>query len=189
MHCPKEKGVTLKAIKLNDALKVSHCPECLGNWISVGDYEDWQAKQTASQAKPEALTNSIDFSPSPLDTKAGLCPECGSYLARAKIALKQPFYIERCSCCGGIWCDRGEWEVLEQLKLHTAIQQLFSSQWQMQVREAQQHENERQVVINRLGAELAQRVFELVDTLEKHDHGEFAAGYIMRRFDREKSSN
>ncbi|MCL2925478.1 MAG: hypothetical protein MGF17_12900, partial [Trichodesmium sp. MAG_R04] len=36
------------------------------------------------------------------DSKAGFCPECGSYLSRSKINIKQPFYIECCMSCRGI---------------------------------------------------------------------------------------
>ena len=44
------------------------------------------------------------------------------------------------------------------------------------------------MVINRLGEELANRLFDLADTLEKHEHGSFAAAYIMRRFDKDRIS-
>jgi Zn-finger nucleic acid-binding protein len=107
-------------------------------------------------------------------------------MARGKITLKQPFYLEHCLTCGGIWCDRGEWEVLEQLKLDTNISQIFSGAWQAQVRASHMNELERQAVIDKVGVEMAQRVFDLADLLTKHPNGDFAAAYLMRRFDRDK---
>jgi len=48
------------------------------------------------------------------------------------------------------------------------------------------NELERQAVIDKVGVEMAQRVFDLADLLKKHPNGDFAAAYLMRRFDRNK---
>ena len=107
-------------------------------------------------------------------------------MSRGKISLKEPFYLEHCLTCGGTWCDRGEWEILEQLNLHTNIPKIFSSSWQAQVRASHMNELERQAVIEKVGVDMAQRVFDLADILAKHPNGDFAAAYLMRRFEREK---
>jgi hypothetical protein len=70
---------------------------------------------------------------------------------------------------------------LERLGLHTTIEQLFSNEWQTQVRERQFSEQERQATIEKLGSELAGRVFELAEALEKHPNGDFGVAYLMRR--------
>jgi Zn-finger nucleic acid-binding protein len=129
-------------------------------------------------------TLDVDYVQSPFDTKAALCPECNCYLARARVGLKTPFYVERCPNCGGIWCDRGEWDVLEKLGLHTAIEQLFSSEWQARVKEREYAARERQATIDKLGADLAEKVFELAELLEGHPNGDFGVAYLMRRFDK-----
>ncbi|MEE3716826.1 zf-TFIIB domain-containing protein [Tumidithrix elongata RA019] len=192
MRCPKDKQVQLVASQLSQGLSVCHCSTCEGNWIPCVEYEQWQAQQLIARqesadspmTEPAFLDESLNFAPAATDAKAGLCPECGSYLARTKISLKQPFYLERCPVCSGIWCDKGEWEVLEKLDLTTKIPQLFSSQWQAQMREKVQLEQERQAVIEKLGTELAQRTFDLADALEKHENGSFAIAYVIRRFDK-----
>jgi Zn-finger nucleic acid-binding protein len=103
-------------------------------------------------------------------------------MARGKVALKEPFYLEHCLTCGGIWCDRGEWEVLEQLKLDANIAQIFSGSWQAQVRLSHANQLERQAVIDKVGIEIAQQVFDFADLLATHPNGDFAAAYLMRRF-------
>jgi Zn-finger nucleic acid-binding protein len=191
MRCPKDKKVELVVGKLSGNLSVWHCAECEGNWVPCIEYEAWQSKKLLAMTisediakEPSFLDESLDFTPAATDAKAGLCPECGSYLARTKISLKQPFYLERCPACSGIWCDQGEWEVLEKLDLTTKIPQIFSSPWQAQMREKVQLEHERLAIIDKLGAELAKRTFDLADALEKHENGSFAIAYIMRRFDK-----
>lgn len=183
MECPKCRKVTLSDGVLDEQFAVKYCQECKGTWIPASEYEAWQARQPYNRAIPEALSRTInvDFVQSPFDTKAALCPECQRYLSRAKVNLKTPFYVERCMHCRGIWCDYGEWDILEKLGLHTTIEQLFSNEWQTRVREQQFSEQERQATTEKLGSELAARVFELAEALEKHPNGDFGVAYLMRR--------
>jgi Zn-finger nucleic acid-binding protein len=83
--------------------------------------------------------------------------------------------------CRGIWCDYGEWDILEKLGLHTTIEELFSNEWQTRTREQKFSVQERQATIDKLGSELAGRVFELAELLEKHPNGDFGVAYLMRR--------
>ncbi len=188
MDCPKCKSPLVNGL-LSDMLLTKHCRECEGDWISRLNYQTWKSERVEHPPNPDVLTKNyhLPYTPSHLDAKTAPCPECSSVMARGKITLKEPFYLEHCLTCGGIWCDRGEWEVLEQLKLDTNIAQIFSGVWQAQVRASHANELERQAVIDKVGIEMAQRVFDLADILEKQPNGDFAAAYLMRRFKGEKS--
>jgi hypothetical protein len=61
---------------------------------------------------------------------------------------------------------------------------VFSTEWQAQIRQLETEARERQAMLEKLGPELAERVFELTERLEKHPHGDFGVAYLMRRFDR-----
>ena len=186
MQCPKNKKIELVEGTLADTLKVQCCPDCKGTWIPAEHYASWQAQQPLQEASLDLMGTDLDinFVQSPLDTRASLCPECNRYLSRARVEVKPPFYVERCLACGGIWCDRGEWDVLEKLGLHTTIPKLFTTEWQTQVREKQQANREREATIEKLGPEIAERIFELAEVLEQHPNGDFGVAYLMRRFDR-----
>ncbi|MBW4577922.1 MAG: zf-TFIIB domain-containing protein [Aphanothece sp. CMT-3BRIN-NPC111] len=192
MNCPKCKHLSLLDSSLAGNLPVKQCPDCTGIWIQSAEYEAWQKQQPQKQVEPELfaqLLNNEDSIQSPLDIKAGLCPECNRILSRAKVSVKTPFYVERCPSCSGIWCDEGEWNVLEKLGMHATIEQLFTSGWQARMREQQQAEQERQAVVDKVGSEIAVQVFELASVLEKHPNGDFAAAYMMRRFEKDRLSN
>lgn len=161
-----------------------HCPSCGGNWLPPDEYETWQGRQPERVPEPLLGNLSIDYEADPLDAKGGLCPDCHGFLSRTRIALKNSFYVERCPRCGGVWCDRGEWEVLEQLGLHTTIERLFSNDWQVRVREMEYVDRERRATIEKLGEDLAGRVFELAELLEEHPNGDFGVAYLMRRFEK-----
>ena len=183
MHCPKCRKVTLLDGIFDNKFAVKYCDECKGTWIPASEYEAWQTRQSYNPVVPTVLSKTInvDFVQSPFDAKAALCPECQRYLSRAKVNLKTPFYVERCLQCRGIWCDYGEWDILERLGLHTTIEQLFTNEWQTKVRESRFSQQERQATVEKLGSELAARVFELAELLEKHPNGDFGVAYLMRR--------
>ena len=73
--------------------------------------------------------------------------------------------------------------MLQQTGLESHIHHLFSPDWQNLVREREQAVNERRATVDKLGPDLAARVFELADLLEKHPNGDFGVAYLMRRFE------
>jgi Zn-finger nucleic acid-binding protein len=187
-QCPKEGNIKLQEGELAPGLTASACPSCGGAWIQPDHYVTWQSQQVDADAAPAVsvlpLTLNTDFQPPPLDNRAALCPACRSYLVRGRVNLAgRSFFVERCPNCKGIWCDAGEWDVLKQLHLHTHIEYLFSPDWQAQVRELEHLERERLATIEKLGPEIARRVFELAELLEEHPNGDFGVAYLMRRFD------
>lgn len=186
VQCPKDKKVELVDQVLAEDLPVQCCPDCKGTWIPAEEYKAWQTRQEKTDVSVEEVLPKIlevEFTQPPLDTKAALCPDCNRYLSRAKVNLKSPFYIERCMACGGIWCDRGEWSILEQLGLHTCIEKLFTGTWQERVKELEYAQRERQATMDKLGPELAAKIFELAKLLEEHPNGDFGVAYLMRRFE------
>ncbi|NJK33703.1 MAG: zf-TFIIB domain-containing protein [Oscillatoriales cyanobacterium SM2_2_1] len=188
MRSPKVKGANLEPSQVTPGLPSQTCPSSQGHWIAAAAYEAWQSQQLQQLREPPTeeinWLQDLRISAAETDIRAGLCPECGIILTRLRVPLKTPFYLERCAACSGIWCDRGEWQILEQLGLHIRIPQMFSSQWQMQVREQVLHDQERQSLAEKLGPDLAQRVMGLAETLESHPHSGFAIAYLTRRAER-----
>ncbi|HSM83814.1 MAG TPA: zf-TFIIB domain-containing protein [Nodosilinea sp.] len=187
-RCPKEGDIDLQDSELAPGLSVKACPSCSGTWIPPEQYADWQRQQIDPEEPVRVavlpLSLSTAFQPPALDNRAALCPDCRSYLVRGRINLQQgSFYVERCPSCHGIWCDAGEWEVLHQLGLQAHIDYIFSADWQALVRELEHSERERLATIDKLGPDIAQRIFELATLLEQHPNGDFGVAYLMRRVD------
>ncbi|NEO28645.1 MAG: zf-TFIIB domain-containing protein [Kamptonema sp. SIO4C4] len=183
MDCPKCRSAELSEKQLSQGITVQQCSECQGNWISATEYEKWQKQTPQKTATSELLRSPLDFKffPPEGDAKAGLCPECSRYLSRAKVKYRVPFFVERCQECEGFWCDQGEWEVLTQLGLSSSIEQFFERQWQMKMREQEYLANERQTLIEKLGPELAQKIFALSEQLMNHPNGDYALAFLMRK--------
>ena len=189
MFCPKHPKESLIVGHLTDGLQTFTCSICDGSWIMPEDYQSWQADQTDPSVELGSLTVPINcelsYQPSRYDARAGLCPSCGFYLVRTKINLKQAaFFVERCPACKGIWCDDGEWPVLEELGLSAYIPVLFTDEWQSHVRTTEVELREREATAEKLGPEIAEKLFELAVLLEKHPNGDFGVAYLMRRFEK-----
>ncbi len=190
MFCPKDRKTILTDTCLTEGLSSKHCSDCKGTWLPAADYKVWQKKQPQTELDPAKLSDSfnVEFIQSPYDTKASLCPECGAYLSRARVNWRPAFYVERCPACEGIWCDHGEWNVLEKLGFHIAINKLFSQDWQARVRKQEMIDKERAAIIEKLGPELAEKIFVLTDDLENHPKGDFGVAYLVRRFENVRSN-
>jgi Zn-finger nucleic acid-binding protein len=187
VRCPKE-AVEMELGQLTEGLSVNYCSSCHGHWLPAVNYQRWQSMNAGIDAIPEPvlpLSLETTFQPAPLDGKAGLCPDCGTFLKRSRLNLKKhSFYVELCPVCNGIWCDQGEWAVFEALGLHIQIPIVFQLEWQSQVRKLEQVERERMAVIEKLGPEIASRIFELGDLLQRHPQGDFGVAYLMRKFEK-----
>jgi Zn-finger nucleic acid-binding protein len=181
--CPKDKQVPLVDQVLNHDLHTMHCPECAGYWLPGEAYRLWQQRQPIDQQNVMPKVLDVPFESSTTDTQAALCPECQHYLSRAKLGQKHSFYLERCSNCGGLWCDRGEWEVLQQMGIQASLSYVFSGEWKTRLKALEYAERERQATIDKLGDDIAERLFELAELLERHPNGDFGVAYLMRRFD------
>lgn len=188
-QCPKERGIILQAGEIASGLSAYCCPKCGGAWIPPKNYSNWRCQQgdangPLSPILPSNIELEKDFQPSPLDAQAALCPDCKHYMVRGRVNLKSDsFFVERCPNCKGLWCDVGEWPVLEALGLNIQIEQIFSGEWQTKVRELELLERERLATIEKLGPAIADRLFELTELLEAHPNGDYGVAYLMRRFE------
>ena len=188
MFCPKHPQESLLADQLVDNLKTHSCSTCRGSWVASEDYQVWQVTQVDSALGIDSLTAPIscdlDYQPSRYDNRAGLCPSCGFYLVRGRITLqKAAFFIERCPSCKGMWLDEGEWSILEKLGLSAYLPVLFTDEWQSYVRSAEADFRERTATAEKLGPDIAEKLFELAKLLEDHPNGDFGVAYLMRRFE------
>lgn len=189
VQCPKDLKVDLTEGILSDGLVAHCCPECEGSWIRPEHYADWQARQgidRAAEPHVEVIPSQLetDFTPPAMDNRAALCPDCKHYLVRGRVQLPEHmFFVERCPNCKGYWCDRGEWAILQQLHLDTHLDYIFSESWQTQVKELSFAHREKAATIEKLGPDIAAKIFELAELLEKHPNGDFGVAYLMRRFE------
>jgi hypothetical protein len=72
---------------------------------------------------------------------------------------------------------------LQRLRLDEHLDYIFSDQWQSKVKALDFAAREKAATIDKLGSEIANKVFELAQLLEAHPEGDFGVAYLMRRFE------
>ena len=71
------------------------------------------------------------------DTRvAKICPQCGHLLLPYRVGHGLAFSIDYCGACGGVWCDRNEWDAIKARNLHDNLHDIVSAHWQNAVRRA-----------------------------------------------------
>jgi Zn-finger nucleic acid-binding protein len=167
MQCPK-----CQAEKLNKSSFSAPylCPACGGMWRPGG----------AGSELPEAPITSADGGgiSGEMDQKTGLCPAGHGIMIRARVELDETFYLERCTACGGIWFDKGEWLRIAEHNLADQLPALWSKAWQRRQREESARESYLDLNRKLLGDRLFDAVMALASQLKTHPERDRAVALL-----------
>jgi Zn-finger nucleic acid-binding protein len=171
-RCPKCGPQTLTPVEQTSVLR---CRGCSGFWVP-----------------PEALTLpgivelllEHDLRPErPLeqDHRTGPCPDGHGLLRRARATNDDPFFLERCARCGGIWFDPGEWSRLAAAGLLGDVTSLWSPAWREHLSEEQNRTSLAADLRQKLGRETFEMLERLAQQLTERDAGALALAYLRER--------
>jgi Zn-finger nucleic acid-binding protein len=151
MQCPLCKKHTMAPADLVPGLTGKTCSECSGVWLDRAKYDAWRAKQAGDlpETNPPAQFAISDT------RKAKICPQCGHLLLPYRVGHGLSFSIDYCGACGGVWCDRGEWDAIKAKNLHDNLHDIVSQHWQTAVRQSGVQESIEQTYARHLGANYA----------------------------------
>jgi len=130
MQCPVCTDGAMSPIELAPDFAGLTCGECSGVWIARGNYDAWRAKQPGDLPEVPAPAQIAVG-----DTrKAKICPQCAHLMLPYRIGHGLSFSIDYCCACGGVWCDRDEWDALKAKQLHDNLHEIVSTHWQTDAR-------------------------------------------------------
>jgi len=157
MNCPKCTDQKLRKSGFDAPFD---CFTCGGMWLAHADLPDFfDHLQSSSDSETGHSLN---------DDKTGLCPAGHGIMLRARIDAEEPFFLEKCGTCGGIWFDHGEWHRIVNAHLADRIHEIWCRAWQIQ----QQKDKSRQTYLDSnkklLGSELFERLMKLSEDLKAH---------------------
>jgi len=169
MNCPKCRTVELKK---NSSHSPYLCGQCGGMWLL--DAEN-------AILSPETI-ETTDADPGPVDNdqKTGLCPAGHGIMIRARVELDEPFYLERCTDCGGIWFDRGEWIRIAENNLADTLSSIWSRSWQRKQRDEKNRERFLRANRRLLGESLFNATMELTEMLREHPEKDRAIALLLQ---------
>lgn len=132
MNCTSCKNGVLRPSFIDGLFRGHTCTNCEGNWILIEDFVSWKEHNPEHQI-PEPSEWSEDTL---ADTaKALLCPVTGTIMRKFKVSAKTPHRVDYSAAVGGIWLDKGEWELLKAEGVAGSLNNLVTQQWQLNIRE------------------------------------------------------
>lgn len=171
-RCPKCGPQLLAAFERTGVLR---CATCSGFWVPP--------EELTSPGSLELLTER-DLHPSaPLeqDQRTGPCPAGHGLLRRARATNEDPYFVERCARCGGIWLDPGEWSRLSAAGLLADVTALWSPAWREHLAEEHNRSSLAADLRRKLGDETFDTLDRLATQLSEHSAGALALAYLRER--------
>jgi Zn-finger nucleic acid-binding protein len=169
MKCPKCKTKELSKPGFSAPYL---CEACAGMWLLSGQLAEL----------PDATIEPLDAEAAvgDSDDKTGLCPSGHGVMIRAKVDIDEPFYLEKCTACGGIWFDKGEWQRIAENHLADNLSNIWSRSWQR--KQGQERNRERFLGMNKklLGVELYDAVMALATQLKDHPEKDRAVALLQQ---------
>ncbi len=157
MQCPKCK---IEELQKSEQQATYLCKKCQGMWLVDAGILEYSEISSADCSSP---SNSPDN-----DQVTGLCPSGHGIMIRAKVDLDEPFYLEKCIACGGIWFDKGEAQRIGGSIFLANLSELWSRAWQHKQRKERRRRSFLEINQKLLGDDAFQAVMALALKLRDH---------------------
>jgi Zn-finger nucleic acid-binding protein len=171
-RCPKCSSQVLVPFEKTAALR---CAECQGFWVPPAALEEPDVR---------SLLRERDLHPKERleqDHRTGPCPDGHGLLRRARVTNDDPYFVERCARCGGVWFDPGEWTRLADTELLGDVTNLWSPAWREHLSEEQNRASLANDLRQKLGTETFELLEHLIEKLTEQDAAALALAYLRER--------
>ena len=169
-HCPKCQDNLLHRAR-EQSPPVYRCSNCSGMWLMPGE-----AELLALDLKEVTTTVRAAH-----DKKGGFCPFTHGLLERVRVELDdagEPFYLERCRTCSGMFFDDGEWNRFAHSRLLAHLDDLWDPLFQQRLAVERSHKHWREDLVHSLGADTVETVERLAETLADRGMVSEAVAYL-----------
>jgi len=178
-HCPKcasQLLVPVEGVRAKSGASALHCPSCSGFWVPP---------EVVTLPASILVLGERDSRPPPKphseNQRTGQCPEGHGLLRRARVTFHDPYFLERCARCGGVWFDAGEWSRAVADQLLGNLSEVWSPAWRKHLSDQQSHDSLEVDLRAKLGNELFIALRTLANNLESHPQRGVALAYLSER--------
>lgn len=182
--CPKCRTESLRPLQSAKSVSAlaslpQRCSRCRGFWVKLPAIAALEESGALSSEDDDAIHEETD-------QRTGLCPEGHGILARAKASWTRPFYVERCLQCAGLWLDAGEWKRLSAEHMLGHLEDLWLPTWRKQMQQEHSAQQLKDIIVNRLGSDLSERIDQLAGELALHEHADLAFAMFRESFENKR---
>jgi Zn-finger nucleic acid-binding protein len=175
MKCTNCKKGELTPSYIDKQFKAHTCSNCEGNWILIEDYASWK------ELNPEHSYSNDDSTKFETEEtkKALLCPVSGTIMRKFKISNTTEHRLDYSVATGGVWLDKGEWELLKQEGLAGFLNSVLTAPWQKNIRLNNTIDNFSEIYKNKFGQDSYEKLKEFRKWLIKQDNKSDLKAYIL----------
>jgi Zn-finger nucleic acid-binding protein len=180
LNCPICRTAGLEPAYLEADLPVAQCTNCRGVWVTSARYFGYVSLQS-----PEAASAPEIAAPAPDTPGMKICPECRKFMRYYPVGHGVAFGIDKCSTCGGVWLNDGEWAALKARGFHLKIHAVSSDIWQAAVERDQRAEHEAAAMQRRLGPVDFAELTRIVEWLRQNPHRAEILAHLQRGLEKQ----
>lgn len=176
MKCTSCHNGTLEPSFIDQQFRAHTCSACGGNWILIEDFVNWKEHHPT-----EAFTTSVQWSEqdSADTTTAMLCPMSGAIMRKFKITASTHHRIDYSAAVGGIWLDKGEWELLKAEGVAGMLNQIVTQQWQHKIRQQSTSDSFEQIYQAKFGQETYDQIKSIREWLDQQPQKADLRAYLL----------
>lgn len=158
MNCTSCREGALAPVFIEDQFAAHSCTSCGGNWILIEDFVKWKESNVDYD-----FSENIDFEEAGVsdNKKAMICPMSGTIMRKLKISSDTDHKIDYSATVGGVWLDKGEWELLKSEGLAGFLNILVTENWQRNIRQDSAKQNFSSIYQAKFGDENYNKIKEI----------------------------
>ena len=173
MKCTSCKQGELTPSFIDGQFRAHTCSSCSGNWILIEDYVSWKEKNP-QHTFDQAVTCEPDES-----TTAILCPVTGKIMRKLRLSSHSEHRIDYSTSVGGVWLDKGEWELLKQEGLAGSLNAVITAHWQRNIRMNSAKDNFTDIYAEKFGETSYNKIKALREWLYQQPNKADLRAYIL----------
>lgn len=176
MNCTSCNEGRLLPSFIDGQFRAHTCNSCGGNWVLIEDYVAWKERNQDYQ-----FFEDISFSEDEVEDskRALLCPVSGTIMRKFRISAHNEHKLDYSSVVGGLWLDKGEWELLKNEGLAGSLNAVVTQNWQKDIREQNTKQTLTDVYKAKFGEETYEKIKELRHWLLAQDQKADLRAYLM----------
>ncbi|WP_064608261.1 TFIIB-type zinc ribbon-containing protein [Photobacterium sp. J15] len=173
MKCTGCKVGALAPSFIDGLFRAHTCTHCGGNWILIEDYVSWK------ENNPEYVF-SDDIACEAVDTETALlCPQSGKIMRKFRITSDTTHRLDYSAAVGGVWLDKGEWELMKKDGLAGSLNAVLTAQWQKNIRMNNAKDNFAELYKEKFGQESYNKVREVREWLNAQPNKADLRAYLL----------